>query len=340
MTRRLHWYKRNPQDWFNGTRDLTLEEKGAYNELLELLYLRDRPIPDDARFVANFLNVSQRRWKAIRRALLDAGRLVLRGDYLSDERFERERGQFAEFREKAQTWGHAGGKKRAEAAARDRQGQFALSEEENGGKPPARSKGRLGQHDENSEFAVREGKTVQNQGPAPRVGLDDLDDSFLHENPRSGDSNQFQTHLKRDSSATSQGENGGFPPPSSKHARVARAGVRVQNPSEEVRDSFSEEGSGEKRTRRGTRLPPDFDFRDMTDNMADTVAQWPPGKLEREFDRMKDWAAAKGETSKDWKATWRNWIRKADDDWQRERSRNHKRQGWGAVADRIAGQGR
>ena len=54
---------------------LTLEQRGAYNTCLDLIYDRAGPIPDDARWLAGWMGVSVRRWAVIREALIESGKL-------------------------------------------------------------------------------------------------------------------------------------------------------------------------------------------------------------------------------------------------------------------------
>ena len=51
----MKWYKRDPDAFFAATRTLTLEERGAYNDLLDLLYARDGEIPDKDHFMSRNL---------------------------------------------------------------------------------------------------------------------------------------------------------------------------------------------------------------------------------------------------------------------------------------------
>jgi len=70
-----------------------------------------------------------------------------------------------------------------------------------------------------------------------------------------------------------------------------------------------------KPKRRGTRIPDDFA---VTDEMAAWAAQNVPlVDTASETDRFRDyWAGVSGQrgTKLDWVATWRNWMRRADDD--------------------------
>jgi uncharacterized protein YdaU (DUF1376 family) len=81
------WYKRYPADFIAGTLSLTLEEKGAYSVVLDLLYDRGAPIPDDARWIARVCGCSTRRWRQIRETLIAAGKLMVVDGHLTNARF-------------------------------------------------------------------------------------------------------------------------------------------------------------------------------------------------------------------------------------------------------------
>lgn len=86
-----YWYKREPQAWLHGTRSLTLEERGAYNDILEYLNDRDGPLPDEPRFIAGLLNCPVQRWKKIRERLLALGKIMIDEEgRITNSRFERE----------------------------------------------------------------------------------------------------------------------------------------------------------------------------------------------------------------------------------------------------------
>lgn len=132
MAHDRRWYKRHPGDFLMGTVGLDLETIGAYSLILDVLNDRDRPLPDDDKFLAGILRVSVRKWKAIRDTLLAAGKLIVLEDgCLSNPRFERERAERLTEREKAVQAGREGGLK--SAALRASQGDLGL---ENDAKTP------------------------------------------------------------------------------------------------------------------------------------------------------------------------------------------------------------
>jgi uncharacterized protein YdaU (DUF1376 family) len=71
----LPWYKHNARDFLDGVSTLTLEERGAYITVLDLIYLRGGPVPDEPRFLAGHCLASVRAWKKLRAALILKGKL-------------------------------------------------------------------------------------------------------------------------------------------------------------------------------------------------------------------------------------------------------------------------
>lgn len=74
---RIRWYKRDPDAALAGMAELTLEERGAYNTVLDLIYSREGNLPDDDRFIAGWLRCDVRVWKRIRQRLIDLEKLYL-----------------------------------------------------------------------------------------------------------------------------------------------------------------------------------------------------------------------------------------------------------------------
>lgn len=80
MSKGRPWYRRYPDDFINGTLQLSLEQKGAYSVCLDLMYQRGGPIPDDPRWLARVCGCSVQLWKKIRAALIELGKLNLTED--------------------------------------------------------------------------------------------------------------------------------------------------------------------------------------------------------------------------------------------------------------------
>lgn len=83
-------------DFITGTLGMNLETEGAYMRFLMRLYQRGKPLPDDDRFMSTVMNLSLRVWKRIKGALIEAGKIILKGGCLTNARFEKERQKRAE----------------------------------------------------------------------------------------------------------------------------------------------------------------------------------------------------------------------------------------------------
>ena len=80
------WYKRNARDFYEGTRRLTLEQRGAYADLIDLIYIHDGEVPDDEDWIAHALYISRRKWRPIRAALIDAGKITSEDGRITNSR--------------------------------------------------------------------------------------------------------------------------------------------------------------------------------------------------------------------------------------------------------------
>lgn len=71
----IKWYKRDPQAALNGMMVLSLEERGAYNTILDLIYSHDNNLIDDDYFIAGWMRVDIRVWRRIKNRLLELGKI-------------------------------------------------------------------------------------------------------------------------------------------------------------------------------------------------------------------------------------------------------------------------
>lgn len=75
------------------------------------------------------------------------------------------------------------------------------------------------------------------------------------------------------------------------------------------------------KTRKATRLPENWEPEPLDIDTAAIVLRWMPGRLERERARFRDYwmgKAGRSAAKMDWQATWRNWLRNADD-WNKDK---------------------
>jgi uncharacterized protein YdaU (DUF1376 family) len=111
------WYRRYGSDFIAGTLGLTLEEKGAYSLILDLIYDHGGPIADDPRYIAGVCGCSVRKWNAIRATLVKAGKIEVGDGTISNSRAIFELENDAKTTRKLSENGRTGGNKRAENEA-------------------------------------------------------------------------------------------------------------------------------------------------------------------------------------------------------------------------------
>lgn len=76
----MHFYKRDPDAALAGMVGLTLDERGAYNTVIDLLYARDGDLPDDEHLICSHLGCRPQTWRRIKTSLISKGKLHLNSD--------------------------------------------------------------------------------------------------------------------------------------------------------------------------------------------------------------------------------------------------------------------
>ncbi|TCD00714.1 DUF1376 domain-containing protein [Erythrobacteraceae bacterium CFH 75059] len=109
-----HWHKRYHSDALAGMLTLTLEERGAYQTILDLIYDRGGPVPDNERLLSGYMGCSIRKWRTLRASLIAAGKLALIDGYLTNFRAEKEIENALKTARKHAENGAKGGRKSAE----------------------------------------------------------------------------------------------------------------------------------------------------------------------------------------------------------------------------------
>ena len=82
----LPYYKAYPRDFIEGTIGMPFEVKCAYRVVLDLIYMQGGDLPDDDRYISGLLGCSIRKWRSIRLALIEAGKIDVSGDFLTNKR--------------------------------------------------------------------------------------------------------------------------------------------------------------------------------------------------------------------------------------------------------------
>jgi uncharacterized protein YdaU (DUF1376 family) len=112
------WYKRYPSDAIHGMLSLTLEEKGAYTVVLDLIYDRQRGIADNPQYIAGVCGCSVRKWNTIRLALISKGKIYAQDGKIHNSRADSELIKTSRIARKRAENGAKGGYKSGETRRR------------------------------------------------------------------------------------------------------------------------------------------------------------------------------------------------------------------------------
>lgn len=85
----LPYYKRFPRDFLDGTIGLSLEVKGAYGIVLDLIFMRDGHLEDNAQYIAGQLGCSVRKWLSIKEELFSRGKIECNLGFISNSRADK-----------------------------------------------------------------------------------------------------------------------------------------------------------------------------------------------------------------------------------------------------------
>ena len=96
----LPYYKAYPRDFIEGTVGMSFEVKCAYRVILDLIYLQNGSLPDDARYISGQLGCSVRMWNGIRKHLIAAGKIFIRDGAISNFRADNELESSRKYQEK------------------------------------------------------------------------------------------------------------------------------------------------------------------------------------------------------------------------------------------------
>jgi uncharacterized protein YdaU (DUF1376 family) len=78
----MKFYKHDPNAFLAGTGQLSLEERGAYITLIDMLYANDDLLVDNDEAIARAMNCQTRRWQRIKSRLMKLGKIRVDNDGL------------------------------------------------------------------------------------------------------------------------------------------------------------------------------------------------------------------------------------------------------------------
>lgn len=83
---KLAWYKRFPENALQGMMELTLEQRGAYNTVLDLIYSTGDRLRDDDRLLSVWCRCDIRVWRRCKARLFELGKLTSIDGFLRNAR--------------------------------------------------------------------------------------------------------------------------------------------------------------------------------------------------------------------------------------------------------------
>ena len=84
----MKYYKRDPDAALAGMMELTLEECGAYNRIIDMLYSRDGRLPDDDSMIRTALHCHWHTWRSVKQRLIRKGKIWLEHGFIKAKRVD------------------------------------------------------------------------------------------------------------------------------------------------------------------------------------------------------------------------------------------------------------
>lgn len=86
----LPYYPMYPRDFYEGTLQMSLECKGAYIMLLNLMYTRNGPVADEPGYLARYVGCSIRKWQKLRLEMIGLGKITVENGFIRNSRADQE----------------------------------------------------------------------------------------------------------------------------------------------------------------------------------------------------------------------------------------------------------
>ncbi len=90
MKQRFPYFKFYPRDWLEATRDLTLEQRGAYIDLICIIMEMEGHLADNDKWIAHQMHVTARKWRSLKTDLVRHEKIAIRDGRIVNERCVKE----------------------------------------------------------------------------------------------------------------------------------------------------------------------------------------------------------------------------------------------------------
>lgn len=84
----MKFYKRDPDAALAGMAELTMQERGAYNTIIDLLYSRDGVVADDDEMLRRVLGCHGNEWRAVKAKLIAKGKIRVEAGMIKARRVD------------------------------------------------------------------------------------------------------------------------------------------------------------------------------------------------------------------------------------------------------------
>lgn len=121
-------YMRHIRDWREATLMLSFEQKGYYDELLNLIYMYDDLLPDDDEFICRAMPVNKRQHLRLKAALLKASLIEIRNGFYFNKRASEEVAKINELSESNRIKAHNRWAKSSKSKDKSYAGAYAQDE--------------------------------------------------------------------------------------------------------------------------------------------------------------------------------------------------------------------
>ena len=85
----LDWYKREQRRFLNATAGWSLENKGAYSILIDLIMDQPRGLIDNDQWIAGQLGTSVRKWRIIKSFLILQAKIYIENGIISNKKADK-----------------------------------------------------------------------------------------------------------------------------------------------------------------------------------------------------------------------------------------------------------